>query len=45
MTDYHCVGLITVKDIEKAVTYPNATKDAVGPSARCCGDDGGRCGV
>jgi IMP dehydrogenase len=28
--DYRCVGLITVKDIEKAVTYPNATKDASG---------------
>jgi IMP dehydrogenase len=28
--DYHCVGLITVKDIEKAVTYPSATKDAAG---------------
>jgi IMP dehydrogenase len=27
---YHCVGLITVKDIEKAVTYPQATKDASG---------------
>jgi IMP dehydrogenase len=27
---YHCVGLITVKDIEKAVTYPSATKDASG---------------
>lgn len=27
---FHCVGLITVKDIEKAVTYPNATKDATG---------------
>ncbi len=25
---YRCVGLITVKDIEKAVTYPSATKDA-----------------
>jgi len=25
-----CVGLITVKDIEKAVTYPNATKDGTG---------------
>lgn len=23
--DYRCVGLITVKDIEKAVTYPDAT--------------------
>ncbi|WP_097065060.1 IMP dehydrogenase [Sphingomonas guangdongensis] len=28
--DYACVGLITVKDIEKAVTYPHATKDAAG---------------
>jgi IMP dehydrogenase len=28
--DYHCIGLITVKDIEKAVTYPSATKDASG---------------
>ncbi len=27
---FHCVGLITVKDIEKAVTFPNATKDATG---------------
>ena len=27
---YRCIGLITVKDIEKAVTYPNATKDAAG---------------
>jgi IMP dehydrogenase len=27
---YHCIGLITVKDIEKAVTYPDATKDATG---------------
>ncbi len=25
-----CVGLVTVKDMEKAVTYPNATKDAAG---------------
>jgi IMP dehydrogenase len=28
--DYRCIGLITVKDIEKAVTYPSATKDASG---------------
>jgi len=28
--DYHCIGLITVKDMEKAVTYPNATKDHTG---------------
>src|SRR5690606_27104783 len=27
---YRCVGLITVKDIEKAVTFPAATKDAAG---------------
>jgi IMP dehydrogenase len=28
--DFRCTGLITVKDIEKAVTYPNATKDGTG---------------
>ncbi len=28
--DYHCTGLITVKDIEKAVNYPTATKDSAG---------------
>jgi len=28
--DYRCIGLITVKDIEKAVTYPDATKDDAG---------------
>ena len=28
--DYRCVGLITVKDMEKAVSAPNATKDAAG---------------
>ena len=27
---YKCIGLITVKDIEKAVNYPHATKDAAG---------------
>jgi IMP dehydrogenase len=27
---FHCVGLITVKDIEKAVNYPSATKDETG---------------
>ena len=27
---YRCVGLITVKDIQKAVTYPDATKDGTG---------------
>jgi IMP dehydrogenase len=28
--DYHCIGLITVKDMEKAVMYPSATKDVTG---------------
>ncbi|MCB2097375.1 MAG: IMP dehydrogenase [Parvularculaceae bacterium] len=28
--DYRCIGLITVKDIEKAQKYPNAAKDAEG---------------
>ena len=28
--EYRCVGLITVKDIEKAALYPNATKDDQG---------------
>ena len=42
---YRCVGLITVKDIEKAVTYPDATKDATGPPARRGGDDGRRQGL
>ncbi|MEW4447808.1 IMP dehydrogenase [Qipengyuania sp. JC766] len=42
--DGHCVGLITVKDIEKAVNYPNATKDAAGrlrvAAATTVGDKG-----
>ena len=42
--DYRCVGLITVKDIEKAVTYPNATKDPSGrlrvAAATTVGDSG-----
>jgi len=28
--DYHCIGLITVKDIEKAQAFPNASKDERG---------------
>ncbi|MEE4316749.1 MAG: IMP dehydrogenase, partial [Erythrobacter sp.] len=28
--DFRCIGLITVKDIEKAVNYPAATKDGAG---------------
>ena len=39
-----CVGLITVKDIEKAVAYPDATKDATGrlrvAAATTVGDKG-----
>ncbi|MFL9839403.1 IMP dehydrogenase [Sphingomonas sp. ST-64] len=41
---YRCVGLITVKDIEKAVTYPDATKDGAGrlcvAAATTVGDKG-----
>jgi IMP dehydrogenase len=28
--DYHCIGLITVKDIEKSVSHPDASKDEQG---------------
>ncbi len=42
--DRRCIGLITVKDIEKAVTYPNATKDGAGrlrvAAATTVGDKG-----
>ncbi|MBX3562024.1 MAG: IMP dehydrogenase [Sphingomonas sp.] len=42
--DGRCIGLITVKDIEKAVTYPNATKDGAGrlrvAAATTVGDTG-----
>ena len=42
--EYRCVGLVTVKDIEKAVTYPDATKDAAGrlrvAAATTVGDKG-----
>ena len=41
---YKCIGLITVKDIEKAVTYPHATKDPAGrlrvAAATTVGDKG-----
>ncbi|WP_037501798.1 IMP dehydrogenase [Sphingomonas jaspsi] len=41
---HHCVGLITVKDIEKAVASPNATKDDQGrlrvAAASTVGDKG-----
>ncbi len=42
--DRHCVGLITVKDIEKAQNYPSACKDERGrlrvAAATGVGDDG-----
>ncbi len=42
--DNRCVGLITVKDIEKAKAYPNAVKDARGrlrvAAATTVGDEG-----
>jgi len=42
--NYRCIGLITVKDIEKAVLFPNATKDAAGrlrvAAATTVGDKG-----
>jgi IMP dehydrogenase len=42
--DQRCIGLITVKDIEKAVTYPAATKDSSGrlrvAAATTVGDKG-----
>jgi len=41
---YRCIGLVTVKDIEKAVTYPSATKDPAGrlrvAAATTVGDKG-----
>jgi IMP dehydrogenase len=43
-SSFHCVGLITVKDIEKAVNYPDATKDESGrlrvAAATTVGDKG-----
>ena len=42
--DYRCVGLITVKDIEKATAHPSACKDAAGrlrvAAASTVGDKG-----
>ena len=41
---YHCIGLITVKDIEKAARHPNASKDEQGrlrvAAATTVGEDG-----
>jgi len=43
-SDYHCIGLITVKDIEKSVAHPNASKDEQGRlrvgAATSVGDSG-----
>jgi IMP dehydrogenase len=42
--EYHCVGLITVKDIEKAKKHPNSCKDEAGrlrvAAATSVGEDG-----
>ncbi len=42
--EYHCTGLVTVKDIEKARQHPDATKDEQGrlrvAAATTVGDDG-----
>ncbi len=44
--DYRCIGLITVKDMEKAQAYPNACKDEKGrlrvAAATGVGEDGMR---
>jgi len=41
---FHCIGLITVKDIEKAQAYPDASKDTQGrlrvAAATTVGEDG-----
>ena len=42
--NFHCTGLITVKDMEKAINYPDATKDETGrlrvAAATTVGDKG-----
>ena len=44
--EYHCIGLITVKDIEKAQKHPSACKDEAGrlrvAAATSVGEDGFR---
>ena len=41
---FRCVGLVTVKDMERAITYPDATKDSTGrlrvAAATTVGDKG-----
>jgi len=43
--DYKCVGLITVKDIEKARKYPNACKDTKGRLRVAAAVDAGEEGI
>ena len=43
--DYKCVGLITVKDIEKARKYPNACKDTKGRLRVAAAVDAGDHGI
>ena len=43
--DYKCVGLITVKDIEKARKYPNACKDTKGRLRVAAAVDAGAKGI
>ena len=43
--DYKCVGLITVKDIEKARKYPNACKDTKGRLRVAAAVDAGDQGI
>ena len=43
--DYKCVGLITVKDIEKARKYPNACKDTKGRLRVAAAVDAGEKGI
>jgi IMP dehydrogenase len=43
--DYKCVGLITVKDIEKARKYPNACKDTKGRLRVAAAVDAGERGI
>ena len=43
--NYRCVGLITVKDIEKSRLNPNATKDEQGRLRAAAASSGRACGA
>src|SRR3546814_13300582 len=43
--DYRCTGLITVKDMEKAVNFPDATKDESGRLRDAAAPNTGESGV